>query len=528
MQIIISYACPCLCIRFLCVMIRLRKRGGRQLDLKEYVSLDATEMKKLVQKKEISTKELVELSYAQLEKVNPALNAVVQERKERALQEAKEKEIKQEELFSGVPILMKDISQAIKGEKITSGSKLFQSNIAKQDSHFVHRIRKSGVIFTGHTNTPEFGLKNITEPEHYGPTRNPWNRDYSSGGSSGGAAAAIASGIVPIAGASDGGGSIRIPASFTSLFGLKPTRGRTPVGPGVGRQWHGASIDFVLSRSVRDSAAMLDVLQVVQPEAAFQTPLYLGSFRDVIKRSFKRKLKIGFSTESPVHTPVSESAKQAMKKMVEWLEDEGHYVEKVENPVDGIQLMRNYYLMNSGEISSLVSQLEKILGRSITHDDVEIETWLLNQAGKTVSAAEFSSSLASWDIAAAEMAKFHETYDLYLTPATADTAPKVGELTHSKEKQLELREQMETSAPLKKQEIIWDMFLPSLTYTPFTQLANLTGQPAMSVPIHLSEEGLPIGVQFMAGKGKEHELLQLAYQIEQTELWQGMKGNPYF
>ena len=275
-------------------------------------------------------------------------------------------------------------------------------------------------------------MKNITEPELHGPTRNPWNPDYSPGGSSGGSAAAIASGIVPMAGASDGGGSIRIPASFSGLFGLKPTRGRTPVGPGVGRQWQGASIDFVLSRSVRDSAAMLDALQVIQQSAAFHTPLLPGSSIDAMNEAFKQPLKIAFTTKSPVGTPVSEEAQLAVQKIVKWLEKEGHIVEERENGVDGIQLMKDYFLMNSGEMSSVMEQLERAFGRAITADDIEIETWMLNEAGKSVSAAKYSASLASWDTAAAQMADFHETYDFYITPATAFTAPKIGELTHSK------------------------------------------------------------------------------------------------
>lgn len=510
-------------------MLGLNKRvEGEKVMEKVYLSWDATEMASRIRHKEVSAKEVVELSFKQLTKVNPELNAVVHDRKESVLQEAEKHQPDQNELFSGVPILMKDISQAVKGERLTSGSKLFDSHIAKEDSNFVKRIRQAGFLITGHTNTPEFGLKNITEPELFGPTRNPWNIDHSPGGSSGGAAAAIASGIVPIAGASDGGGSIRIPASFSGLFGLKPTRGRTPVGPGAGRQWHGASIDFVLSRTVRDSAAMLDVLQTIQPEAAFQTPLFSGNFRDEIVKPIKRQLRIGFTTTSPVDTPVSEDAKKAVHKTVKWLEGQGHYVEEVDSPVDGILLMKNYYLMNSGEISSLVYQLEETIGRKITADDVEIETWLLNEAGKTVSAAEFSRSLAAWDVAAADMAQLHETYDLYITPATAHVAPKIGELTHSKESQENLRERIKEADAKGKQEVIWDMFLPSLTYTPFTQLANLTGQPAMSLPVHLTDKGLPIGAQVIANKGQEHVLLQLAYQIEQSSIWQGMKGNPYF
>src|SRR5690625_2899669 len=190
--------------------------------------------------------------------------------------------------------------------------------------------------------------------------------------------------------------------------------------------------------------------------------------------------------------------------------------------------MRNYFLMNSGEMASLVQNLEMMMQKDITEQDVEIETWLLNIAGKNVSAADFSSSLASWDDAAEKMALFHETYDFYITPATAFSAPKIGELTYSDEESAKLIEEIESIDPSKQQELIYDMFLPSLTYTPFTQLANLTGQPGISLPIHLTKEGLPLGVQVIAPKGEEHRLLQLAYQVEQTDLWVGMQGNPYF
>ncbi|WP_318614648.1 amidase [Sporosarcina sp. YIM B06819] len=498
------------------------------MNIDTYLRLDATDLSELIRKKEVKPSELVELSFGQLEKVNPALNAVTHMRRERVLDELKRVEVGNHP-FAGVPILLKNISQALQGEAITSGSKLLSTTVAGQDSHFVKKLREAGFLFIGHTNTPEFGLKNITEPELYGATRNPWNPDYSSGGSSGGSAAAIASGIVPLAGASDGGGSIRIPASFSSLVGLKPTRGRTPVGPGVGRQWQGASIDFVLSRSVRDSAAMLDQLQVVQQAAAFQTPLLEGSSVDAICQPIARQLKIAFTTKSPVATPVSEEAQAAVKKVVRWLESEGHIVEELDNQVDGIQLMRDYFLMNSGEMAAVVEQLEQAVGRALTANDVEIETWLLNEAGKSVSAAKYSASLASWDTAAAQMAIVHESYDLYITPATAFAAPKIGELTHSKAEQEQLRFKMdEASGSEQQQAIIYDMFLPSLTYTPFTQLANLTGQPAISMPVHLTKEGLPIGVQVMAGKGEERLLLQLAAQLEQTDLWVGMKGNPLF
>lgn len=499
---------------------------GAQMNLQAYLLMDATEMAELVRTKQVTPAELLECSFEQLDKVNPSLNAVVHTRKERITTEAKKQSYMVDLPFAGVPSLLKNLSHSLEGEPVDSGSRLLKSSIAGHDSNLVKKLRDTGLLLMGHTNAPEFGLKNITEPLLYGPTRNPWNMEYSPGGSSGGAAAAVAAGIVPVAAASDGGGSIRIPASFTGLFGLKPTRGRTPVGPGVGRQWQGAAIDFVLSRSVRDSAAMLDMLQVVQPEAAFQTPLFPGSYKEHMKIPFNKPLRIGYTMKSPVGTPVSDGARKAVEKTVKWLESEGHIVEERDNDVDGVQLMKDYYIMNSGEIAALVNSLEKNMGRRLTADDVEIETWILNVAGKSVSVAEFSSSLASWDTAAAKMAVFHETYDFYLTPATAYTAPKVGELSHSESEQQDLHQQIGELDKLEQQKLIYQLFLPSLTYTPFTQLANLTGQPAMSVPVHVTDEGLPLGVQVMAGKGEEDKLLQLGYQLEQSDMWVGMNGNP--
>lgn len=496
------------------------------MDKQSYISEDGIGLAELIKKKKVSPKELVEAAYDRIGEVNPQLNAVVRTRKEKVLKEISDLQIG-EQPFAGVPLLLKDISQAVEGEPLTSGSKLFLDNIARRDSNFVARLRKAGFLFIGHTNTPEFGLKNITEPEIHGPTRNPWNPEYSSGGSSGGAAASIASGIVPIAGASDGGGSIRIPASFTSLVGLKPTRGRTPVGPGVGRQWQGASIDFVLSRSVRDSAALLDVLQTVQTEAAFQTPLFPGSFLNEINKPNNQKFRIAFTTESPVGTPVSEEAKHAIYKTVQWLEEQGHIVEEKVNNVDGIRLMENYYIMNNGEMAGMVDSMEKALGRAITANDMEIVSWVLTVAGKSVTAAEFTQSIAEWDVAAAQMAQFHQNFDLYLTPSTAYSAPQIGELTHSEKEIAELLK-ISTLNKFDQQKLVYKMFEPSLTYTPYTQLANLTGQPAISVPIHLTVNGLPLGVQFMAPKGKEDWLLKIASEMEQSDIWVGMKGNQIY
>ncbi|WP_405109157.1 amidase [Paenibacillus sp. FSL K6-1217] len=500
------------------------------MSLSAYSGYDALGLAALVKAREVSARELVEAAYARMDEVNPLLNAVVRTRREAALKEAAEMPLDSGDTtrpFAGVPFLLKDISQSIGGEPLTSGALLMKDNVAKRDSNYVARIRRGGFIPLGHTNTPEFGLKNITEPLLHGPARNPWNPACSPGGSSGGAAAAVAAGIVPAAGASDGGGSIRIPASFTGLFGLKPTRGRTPVGPGVGRQWQGASIDFALTRSVRDSAAMLDLLQVVQPEAAFQTPLYPGVYLEDLLKPAQRKLRVAFTTASPVGTPVSAEAVKAVLKTVKWLEAEGYEVEEKLSPVNGVRLMDNYYTMNAGEVAAMFLSLESAMGRAIKAEEVDIVTWVLAEAGKQVSAAEFVHSLHEWDVAAAQMAALMDRFDLYITPANADSAPKVGELTQTAGETAEL---MQVSGLPKdaQRRMIYEMFEPSLTYTPFTQLANLTGQPAMSVPVHLTAEGMPIGVQVMASKGREDLLLQLAACLEQSPLWVGMKGNPGF
>lgn len=496
----------------------------------EYIQYDGIGLQELLEKKAIKPEEVLQASIDQLNVVNPDINAVARERSRKAEREQAHISSVPNRLqsFSGVPTVLKDLAQTIKGEENIAGSALLQGNFAQSTAYIVDRFKQAGLTPIAYSTTPEFGLKNITEAKVYGPTRNPWNLKHSPGGSSGGSAALISSGVVPIAGASDGGGSIRIPASFSGLFGLKPTRGRTPVGPGAGRQWQGAAIDHVLTKSVRDNARMLDHLQTVQEEAAFQTPLFAAGYENSIETVHNVRYKIGFSVESPVGTPVSAEAKAAVYKTIQWLEEQGHQVEEVAPDIDGKELMRHYYLMNCGEMGALLTDIEKMKGRALKQEELETESWMMYTAGKNVNAAAFSKSLQAWDDAAAKMAAYHENYDLYLTPATAYSAPEILELTPLPNEAASYKTEIEELHADKQQELIYEMFLPSLTYTPFSQLANLTGQPAMSVPVHLTQERLPIGVQMMASKGKEHLLLQIAKQLEDSSIWQGLKGDPYF
>ncbi len=347
------------------------------MDLTWFKKMDGVGLAAAIQNKEIKMREVLDASVHMLEKVNGELNAVARMRLEAVFAEVDRLDLDPGAgRFDGVPIFLKDLSQVVAGECNAGGSRVLQELAIPGASNITNAFQAAGCLPIGYSTTPEFGLKNITEARVYGATRNPWNVAHSPGGSSGGAAALVASGVVPIAGASDGGGSIRIPASFTGLFGLKPTRGRTAVGPLVGRQWQGAAIDFVLTRSVRDSARMLDHLQVIQEEAAFQTPLFDGSYEQMNRRA-NQPYRVGFCLDSPVGSPVSADAKKAVMKLVHWLEADGHLVEEAENGVDGVGLMRDYYMMNSGEISAMMTRLEKLLGRPIASDDVEMETWMM-------------------------------------------------------------------------------------------------------------------------------------------------------
>lgn len=464
-----------------------------------------------IQNKKITSKELVEQAFQVIEKENPYLNAVIHTRKEQALKESEERDFNGKP-YGGVPILVKGLGQSLAGEPSTSGAHLLKDSVAKQTSHFTQALIDAGFIVIGQTNVPEFGFKNITEPELYGPSRNPWNTDYSPGGSSGGAAASVVSGMVPVAGASDGGGSIRIPASFTGLVGLKPTRGRTPLGPGSGRNWQGASISFALTKSIRDTAAMMDVLQTIQPAAAFQTPLFTEGYVNALEKPTPH-FSIAYSLESPILSEVSEEAKNAVLKTVDWLKAQGHSVIEKTPPIDGVNLMKSYYIMNSGETTAMMESIETTLQRKLTIDDMELVTWVLYNAGKTISAAAYSKTLNTWDRAAEVMAEFNQEFDLFLTPATAESAPKVGTQWQD-EDMLERMRNIAAVDSAEQQQVVWDMFDKSLPITPFGMQANLTGQPSISLPVHLTAEGLPLGIQFTAPKGKEDWLLAIGRDME--------------
>ncbi|MEH7274333.1 amidase family protein [Neobacillus vireti] len=493
-----------------------------------YQQYDGLGLAELVKRKEVHPKEIVAEAIKVIEMHNPKLNAVINKLYEKA--EAMAEKIDLNGSFAGVPMLLKDLAQEMEGEKITFGSKVYQDHYAKVDSNYVKQVRKTGAVLIGQTNIPEFGLMGITEPAIYGPARNPWNTEHTPGGSSGGSAAAVASGMVPIAGANDGGGSIRIPASFCGLFGLKPTRGRTPVGPLAGRSWQGAAVDLILSRSVRDSGAMLDALSVYEKGAAFHALPFEGNYLSQLQMNVDKRLKIAFTVQSPLGNKVDPDCKEAVMKTAKFLESLGHHVVEKEAPVDGRKIVYSFLTMYFGEVAAHLASLEEMLGRKVKMNDVEMTTWIVGLIGKATSAKEFVLSLREWDKAALEMEIFHETYDFYMTPTTAMLPAKIGELDPSPYEKLAMQVSgsLGFGGILKKAGIVEQVAENNLKRTPFTQLANLTGQPAMTVPLHLTQEGLPVGVQFMAAKGREDLLYSMAGMLEQSELWVPVQSNPFF
>jgi amidase len=485
---------------------------------KEYDQYDGLGLAELVKKKEVSAAEICEEAITRIERVNPALNAVVTPMYDLARQAI------QAGLpggpFTGVPFLLKDLLGEFAGVAQTMGSRVCKNYIPTQDSELVKRYKQAGLVILGKTNVPEFGLLPYTEPELHGPARNPWNPDHTPGGSSGGSAAAVAGGMVPLASGNDGGGSIRIPASCCGLFGLKPTRGRTPSGPEPGKTWHGAIAEHVISRSVRDSAAILDATQGPDVGAPFIIPPPKQPYLQEIELDPGR-LRIAYDTKSPIDTEVHPGCVQALEQTVRLLESLGHDIEEARPDIDGQILAKSFLTMYFGEMSALIDLLESILGRKVKPSDVEPTTWTLSLLGRAYSAGHFVKAMREWELAGRIMGRFHENYDIYLTPTLAYPPVKIGELK-PKPMELLLLKVVNTlglGSLLKASGVIDKLAVENFVKVPFTELANLTGQPAMSVPLYWTADNLPCGVHFMARFGDEATLLRLAAQLEKAQPW---------
>ncbi len=487
-------------------------------DFKEYDQYDGLGLAELIRTRQVSAAEVCEAAVARIERFNPKLNAVVT-----PLFELARRTIAQGPpagAFQGVPFLLKDLLAALAGAPLSFGCRALRDFVPDHDSELVRRFKQTGLVILGKTNTPEFGLVAYTEPDLFGPTRNPWDLGRTPGGSSGGAAAAVATGMVPLAGGGDGGGSIRIPAAYCGLFGLKPSRGRNPTGPDFGELWQGAVVEHVITRTVRDSAAMLDATSGADAGAPFVIAPPERPYIEEIRREPGR-LRIAFNLCSPIGTAVHPENEKAVLQTALMLQRLGHEVDEAAPDLDGRALARSYLTMLYGEVAADLKDLGLVLGRAARPDDVETGTWTLGLLGRCEPAAAMAAARRLWGRAARAMGRFHETYDLYLTPTTAQPPARIGELKPRPFEvgALRLVNRLGLGRWLRRSGVIDRIAIRNMARTPFTQLANFTGQPAMSVPLHWTRDGLPCGVHFMARIGDEGMLFRLAAQLEKASPW---------
>jgi len=460
----------------------------------ELAGLDALGQAELIRLKKISPLELVDSAIARIEKFDPALNSIITRTFEQARKRASQP--LPAGPFSGVPFLVKDL-EPVAGVRQTFGSGAFKSNVAMYTSEVILRMERAGLIMVGKSNTPEFGLLPVTEPRAFGATHNPWNAAHSPGGSSGGAAAAVAAGLVPIATASDGGGSIRIPSSCCGLFGLKISRGRNPEAPGV--KDDGLSVIHCVARSVRDSAALLDATRGPTAGERWYAPPPQRPYSQEVGTPPGR-LRIAFTTKDFAGNPVHPDCAQAVTSTAKLCEELGHTVEEAVPQFDGRLFGESFLVLWAAVAGRAVKTAKKLSGGKITAGAFEPWTQKLVEMDAKYDPSDVSMV---WTGVAQQanlaMVKFLTKYDVLLTPTLGRPPVKIGEL--------------DQTWPVEK-------LIPWLNaYVPFTPLANATGQPAMSVPLYWNADGLPIGSHFFGHHTDEVTLLRLASQLEQARPW---------
>ena len=461
----------------------------------EYFSYDALGLAELVRTKQISSSELLEIAIGLTEKLDPKLNAVPIKHFELARENLKNNT--DSGIFNGVPFLLKDLNNYLKGTVTSGGSRVLENITADHTSELVKRTLDSGLNIFGKTNSPELGLTVTTEPVLYGPTRNPWDLDRSSGGSSGGASSAVAAGIIPMAQASDGGGSIRIPASCCGLFGLKPTRARTPLGPVSLEGWGGQSIFHCVSVSVRDSAALLDVTSGPEKGAPYRSAYQEKSFLEQINIE-PGNLKIGYLEDSSIS--VDEDVKEVMNSTIDLCQKLGHSVESTKINFSSEEISLAIITIISSNVSYAVKSQSDQTGREVSNEYFENVTLQMAENGNNFSASDYVNAIKINHRLGQELEKMFDQYDVLLSPVLASPPVKIGTIDMN-------TNDMKT-------------YVERLTkYSPFTGIFNQSGQPSMSVPLFRTKDNLPVGSMFSAAFGNENLLFSLAGQLEQAQPW---------
>ncbi len=477
----------------------------------DYAAYDATGLAELVRSGQVQPSELLDAARARAAEINPRINAIVRD--------VPANEPAPDAPFTGVPFLLKDLGQDLAGHPTSGGSRSLAKLPAAETATVVQRWLDAGLVVFAKTNTPEFGAKAITEPELFGPARNPWDTDRTPGGSSGGSAAAVAAGIVPCAGASDGGGSIRIPASACGLFGVKASRGLIPKGPAAGEPLGGTSTDGVVSRSVRDSAAMLDLLAGPTDVSPYLPAGPATRLVEEVGRDPGR-LRIGLCTASAINPRVDPESVAAAESTAALLSELGHEVDVLERaPFDDAALARDFLTSWFVHCAFSVDQAKAATGAD--DSGFEPDTLVMAALGRATTPVDFVRAVEERHSHVRRLAEFHATYDLLLTPTTATPPPRIGafELPAAVRRGQKALIAARGAGLLRFTPVVRQMIDDNLGWVPYTQLANLTGRPAMSVPLHWTPDGLPIGSQLVARLGEEPTLIRLAAQLEAARPW---------
>ena len=485
------------------------------MKLDEYMSLDATALAGFAGKGEVTATDLLALARKRADQVNPAINAIIA-RVEEADARAADRTLSGP--FAGVPFLIKDLAQEYKGVPTSHGSRAYAGYVATEHALVVQRFLDAGLVIFGRTNTPEFGIKNVTEPERWGPARNPWNTAHTAGGSSGGSAAAVAAGIVPAAAGNDGGGSLRTPAACNGLIALKPSRGLAPYGPQTGEFFFGLATHGVISRTVRDTAGLMDAITGHFPLADYDGPLPGPPFRAQIERE-PDTLRIGFTAKSAIAGDPDPEAVAAVQSAAAQLASLGHHVEEVEPPYDEWALTRDFLTIWFACFTLMVAQVKQLTGAR--DKDFEADTLAVAELGRAAGVVRLQLALANRHEYVRSLSAFHERYACFLTPALAKPPLRVGATTTSKALQTAARllHRLRGGRLLQLTGLMDEVISESIGWAPYTAVANMTGRPAITIPLHWTASGLPLGVQLLGPLGADGHLLRAAAQLERAQPW---------
>jgi amidase/6-aminohexanoate-cyclic-dimer hydrolase len=470
---------------------------GERMSFAEYESYDALGLAELVRSGDVTPDELLDAALVRMQERNPALNAVVIPMPDEA--RAAIAAGLPDGPLRGVPFLLKDLALLYSGVRTTHGCRFFADNVADHDSELVARYKRAGLVTFGKSASPEFGLTTTTESKLFGVTRNPWNLEHTSGGSSGGASAAVAGGMLPAANASDGGGSIRIPASCCGLFGLKPSRGRMPFGPDVGEGWSGMSTIHAVTRTVRDSAALLDATDGPDLGAPYWSPPKLRPYLDEVAER-PGQLRIALLRETFNGSPTHPDCRLAVEEAAKLCQSLGHVVEDATIAVDIPAMGRASQSIMAGNLLSTLEDRGDTLGRAFTSEDVERFTYIMTEAVRARGASDYARSIRTIHAIGRQIEGFMQDFDVLMSPTMAAPPERIGVLSLSNPNVEEFTRAVMGSSG-------------------YTQIFNATGQPAMSVPLHWNEAGLPIGIQFAGRQGDEAGLFRLAAQLEEARPW---------